>query len=91
MLFRSVCTGYISLERLIELMSTNPAKILGLPLGRIEEGAEADFMLFDPAESFKVVPEKLHSKSKNTPFKGIILNGQVKYTIMGGKLCHSID
>lgn len=81
-----VATKRISLERLIDMMTINPRRILHLPQIRLEEGYPADITLFDPNEKWTVVPEKLHSKSKNTVFKGMTLQGKIKITIAGGKI-----
>ncbi len=80
-----VKTGAITLEKLIDMMSTVPAKILGVEGGSLSVGSVADIVLFSETESWTVDPEKLHGKSKNTPFKGIELFGRVKYTILNGK------
>ena len=80
--------GHISLSRLVALMSTIPAQILGIPAGTLKIGAAADLVLFDPAEQWTVDPAKLHGKSRNTPFKGMTLTGKVKVTILGGKVVY---
>lgn len=77
--------GHLSMTRLIELMSCEPAGILGLPAGTLAAGAPADIVLFDPHERWTVSPDSLHGKSRNTPFKGMTLEGCVKATILGGK------
>lgn len=79
-------TGKLSLTELIDKMSCSPARILGISGGTLKVGAPADIVLFDPEERWTVDPEKLHGKSKNTPFKGMTLTGKVKKTILGGKL-----
>lgn len=63
-------TGRLSLLDLTALMAWNPAKLLNLPGGTLREGAPADLILFDPAIRWTVRPDKLHGKSRNTPFKG---------------------
>lgn len=78
--------GYITISKLISLMSTQPARILGIPGGTLSEGALADIVLFDPDEKWVVKPDELHGKSKNTPFKGMTLEGRVKATILGGRI-----
>lgn len=80
--------GYLSLSRLIELMSYEPAKLLNLPAGTLSVGASADLVLFDPNEIWTVSPDELHGKSRNTPFKGMHLEGRVKTTIIGGKMVY---
>lgn len=78
--------GKITFEQLIEKMSCNPAKILGIDAGKIEVGAPADIVLADPEEEWTVDENRLHGKSKNTPFKGLRLSGKVKKTILNGKI-----
>ena len=81
-----VKTGILSFEQLIEKMSVNPAKILGINAGTLSVGAPADIALVNLDEVWTVDVEKLHGKSKNTPFKGKTLCGKVKKTILGGKV-----
>lgn len=80
-----VKTNKLTLSELIDKMSTTPAKILGLNAGTLKVGAPADIVLFDPDEAYTVNPDKLHGKSKNTPFKGMTLTGRVKMTLLGGE------
>lgn len=80
-----VKTGLLTFEELIEKMSVNPAKILGINAGTLSVGAPADIALVDLDEQWTVDVNKLHGKSKNTPFKGLTLTGKVKRTILGGK------
>ena len=81
-----VKTGKLTINQLIEKMSTNPAKIINIEAGTLQSGKCADIVLFDPDESYVVDVEKLHGKSKNTPFKNLTLNGKVKYTIVDGEV-----
>lgn len=78
----------LPLSRVIELMSWNPAKILGIPAGTLALGAVADVVLFDPERRWTVNPEKLHGKSRNTPFKGMELKGKVVMTFSRGRLVY---
>jgi dihydroorotase len=82
-------TGILPLDRIVKLMSSNPAKILGINKGRIAPGDAADLVLFDPAAPWTVTPEEFRSKGRNTPFAGMPLKGKVKYTIVGGKIVYS--
>lgn len=84
-----VKTGLMTLSQLVEKMSLNPAKILGIPAGTLAVGANADIALIDTNEEWTVNVEKLHGKSKNTPFKGMTLTGKVKMTILGGEVVFS--
>jgi dihydroorotase len=82
-----VHAGHLSIRRLVELMSTNPALLLGLAgkKGTLCAGADADLILVDPDESWTVDPDKFQSKSRNTPFAGRTLKGRVKRTMVGGR------
>lgn len=83
-----VHTGRMTLSELIEKMSCAPARILGIDAGTLKAGAPADIVLFDLNERYTADPEKLHGKSKNTPFKGMELKGKVKTTICGGSVVY---
>lgn len=78
--------GKLTLSQLIEKMSVIPSKILHINAGNMSLGSTADLMLFAPDEKWVVDPNKLHGKSKNTPFKGMELTSKVKLTICGGKI-----
>lgn len=81
-------TGTINLMHIVRLMCVNPRKILGIEGGSLGIGDIADIAIFDADESWTVDPEKLHSKSKNTCFKGMTLKGRVKYTLVNGKIVY---
>ena len=76
---------YMDLPTLWRALSLNPAKLLGLDVGRIEIGAPADLVLFDPDKPFILVRSKLLSKSKNTPYDGRTMQGKVIRTFIAGK------
>jgi len=88
---RLVGQKVISLAKLIELLSTHPARLLGLSKGTLSVGADADITVLDPEKSFTVEPEKFRSKSRNTPFKDWQLKGRAVKTIVGGKVAWSAD
>ena len=77
--------GVLTVGEIIEKMSTNPARILGIPAGTLQIGQSADVVLFDPDLKWTVDVNRLHGKSKNTPFKGMTLKGKVLTTIFHGK------
>ncbi|MCH5304041.1 MAG: dihydroorotase [Ruminococcus sp.] len=83
-----VKTGYLTIYELIEKMSTNPAKILNIDAGTLKQGTDADIVIFNMDQSYTVDVEKLHGKSKNSPFKGRELFGKVKYTLLNGKIVY---
>ena len=76
--------GLLDLPSLFRAMSLNPAKRLGLPAGRLEVGAPADLVLFDPDAPFVLNRFGLLSKSKNTPFDEARMQGKVLRTIVKG-------
>jgi dihydroorotase len=78
----------LTLNQLIEKMTLNPAKILGLTSSRLSQGAPADLVIFDPAAEWKVTKETIVSKSKNTPFLGARLPAVVFSTIWQGKVVY---
>ncbi|MGF0095483.1 dihydroorotase [Peptoniphilus sp. SGI.035] len=81
-----VLNNEISLMKLIELMSTNPAKIYGLEGGEIAKDKIADITIIDLNSHYKI--EKFKSKSSNTPFANKVLIGEVLYTISEGKVVY---
>lgn len=81
---RLVHAGHLDLTQLFRALSLNPARRLGLPQGRLAEGAPADLVLFDPDAPFVLDRFTLLSKSKNTPFDGARMEGKVLATWVGG-------
>ena len=77
-------TGLLTLPEIAQRMSLNPARILNLEGGKIEEGGVADLMIANLDEEWVVKADELVSKGKNTPFDGCKLTGAVKYTIVNG-------
>ena len=82
--------GLLPLSALIRLMSASPARILGIPGGHIRAGDPADLAVADLAREWTVEPEALHSKSKNTVFKGRNLTGKIVLTLKGGEIVYNI-
>jgi dihydroorotase len=81
---RLVHAGVISLGRLVELLSVNPARVLHLPGGTIAEGGPADLTILDPDAAVTVRAAAFRSRGRNTPFEGWTLRGGVVATIVGG-------
>ncbi len=79
-------TGEIDLHKVVELMCVNPRKILGLDVPSIKVGSTADLVIADINKKWTVEPEKLHSKSHNTVFKGMELTGKPLVTISKGEI-----
>src|SRR5687768_2655537 len=82
---RLVHAGIVSLARLIELLSVNPARILRVAGGALSEGAPADVTILAPDMAVTVAAAQMRSRSKNTPFDGWTLRGGVAATIVGGR------
>lgn len=78
-------TGKISLLRLVELFSTNPARILGVPGGTLQVGTSADITILDPEKKWTYRAEAGASKSRNTPFDGWSFRGAPAATIVAGR------
>ena len=84
-------TGKLSLDKIIDLMATNPGKLLNLDAGSIKVGGFADIVIFDPDEEWVVDPERFYSKAGNTPYGGMKLRGKVKWTICRGKVVYQVE
>lgn len=83
--------GALTLPQLFRALSLNPARRLGLPQGRVTEGAPADLVLFNPETPFVLDRFTLKSKSKNTPFDGARMEGKVLATFVGGRQVFAAD
>lgn len=81
--------GLITLKRLVECMSSNPAKIAGIEKGMIKEGKDADITIADIDEEYVIDSSQFESMGKNTPFNGFRVNGKVVATIVGGKIVYN--
>lgn len=78
--------GLLSYLDMVRLMSYSPAKLLELDKGEIKVGAVADICVFDPNKEYVYTKDMIVSKSKNTPFIGKTLKGEVRYTIVSGDI-----
>lgn len=76
----------ISMGRLFELLATNPARILRLNAGQIDEGQEADLIFIDPDAPWQVDGDKMAAMAGNTPFDGLPVQGRVRKMMKGGKI-----
>jgi dihydroorotase len=86
---RLVHSGDVPLIRLVDAMSTKPAKLLGLDAGTLAPGAPADLIVVDLDRPWIVKEEELHSRSKNTAFEGARLTGKVMRTIVAGRTVYA--
>ena len=81
----------LDVKGLVEKMSFNPAKILGIDRGTLQAGAVADITIIDPDLEWIYTKGKIISKSGNSPFIGMKMKGQAVYTIVGGKVVYKQD
>ena len=84
-------SGDIPLKRLIDVLSTSPARILGLDKGTLRPGSVADFILIDPDRPWVVEERNIRSRSKNTAFEGARLQGMVLQTVVAGRTVFSSE
>jgi dihydroorotase len=76
---------HLSLIEVLRRLTINPARILGLEVGRLTPGAPADLVLFDLDAAWQIDTERFRSKSKNAPFDGRPVQGRVEQTIVDGR------
>ena len=76
--------GYIDLSRMVDALSTQPARILGIGRGTLEAGSPADIVLFDPDREWTLQADAMATRSRNTPFDGWKLKGKAVCTLVGG-------
>lgn len=83
--------GKISLYRMVELFSTNPARILKLDGGTLKPGAPADLTIIDPGRTWTYDVNRSCSKSRNSPFDGCQFRGRATATIVNGRFVWTAD
>jgi len=88
---RLVHAGVIGWPRFVELLSVNPARILGIPGGTLSDGGPADLTILAPDESVTIDARSFKSKSRNTPFNGWTLKGAVAATFVSGRAVYVND
>ena len=79
----------IKLNRALSLLTSEPAKILGVSKGTIENNKNADLCIYDPNKNLSIDKNNLFSSGKNTPFNGWELQGEVTHTLLNGKVVFS--
>lgn len=85
---KMVKTGVFSLEKLVQLMSCNAAKLFNLPAGEIAEGKPADITVYDLNKEYTIEPEQLLSMGKCTPFANELVYGKCELTMVDGKIVY---
>lgn len=83
--------GVLTLESAVEKLSTAPAKAFSLNAGTLAVGAPADVAIVDPNRQWQVDPSRFRSKSRNTPFAGWTVKGQVTTTIVSGRVVFELE
>lgn len=78
--------GVMSLSAMVDSMACKPAKVFGLPGGTLRAGSLGDVTVFDPNRVWIVDPKQFKSKGRNTPYGGVELTGQARYTVVGGRV-----
>ena len=80
--------GVLPLSRLVDALTRAPARVVGLEVPRIRDGARADLVLVDPEARWTIDPARLRTKSRNTPFAGQAVQGRVEMTMCEGRVVH---
>ncbi len=75
----------VSLLDVLATLTCKPADVLRLPVGRLTKGGAADIVIFDVGEPWRISNDELHSKSKNSPYETLPVQGRVKHTILDGR------
>ena len=81
--------GHLNLPDALARITCRPADILELPVGRLTVGGPADLVVFDPDRPARIEPDSFVSKSKNSPFDGRLVQGQVLRTVVDGRTIYS--
>lgn len=81
-----VLKGFLTPMQMVEKMSYNPARILSIDRGNVDEGKVADLVIFNPNCEYEIDVNKFASMGKNTPFNGRKVTGRVECTIHRGKI-----
>ena len=81
--------GHITPLQMAAKMSYNPAKVLGINKGTLNEGAIADVTIINPNKEYVIDSNEFASKGKNTPFNGYRVSGEVEYTILNGNVVYN--
>jgi dihydroorotase len=76
----------LPLGKVLARVTSDPARVLGVQSGRLQPGAPADVIVFDPDAAWRVTPDALRSQGKNTPYIGYELAGRVRYTLVAGNV-----
>ena len=81
-------TGYLTPGQLVEKLSVNPARILGIDRGSLKVGSIADIVIANPEQEYTIDKNSFFSKGRNTPFHGRRVKGKIMYTLVSGKMVY---
>ena len=84
-----VLKDYLTPMQMAEKLSYNPAKVIGLEKGTLQEGSIADIVIFDPNQNYTIAAKEFAGKAKNTPFDKRKVTGKVMMTIVSGEIVYS--
>lgn len=82
-------TGYLTPMQMVEKLSYNPARIIGVDRGSLEVGKVADITIADETAEYEICADEFVSKGKNTPFEGYKVRGKIKMTMVNGRIVYS--
>jgi dihydroorotase len=77
--------GHLDWVQALQKLTVNPARVLGIPKGTLQIGADADVTIIDPGATWTVDPQQFRSKSTNTPFGGWKLQGRAVQVLVNGQ------
>jgi dihydroorotase len=80
--------GVLPLARLVNALTAAPARVVGIEAPTLREGARADLVMIDPRARWRIDPARLETKSKNTPFSGLAVEGRVALTMCEGRIVY---
>ncbi len=83
--------GHLTWPQLIEKLTVNPARVLGIDRGTLKPGADADVTIIDPAVEWTIDPGRFRSKSRNCPFTGWKVRGRAHVVILGGEVKYQVN
>ena len=83
---RLVAAGHLTLSQAVDLLSTQPARVLGVPGGTLAPGSPGDVTILDLEDEWQVDPALFRSRSRNTPFAGWSLRGRAVATVLAGRV-----
>jgi dihydroorotase len=80
--------GHLTWPQLIEKLTINPARVLGVDRGTLRPGADADVTIIDPKAEWVIDPNRFRSRSRNCPFKGWKVRGKAAAVLVSGQVRH---